>query len=107
MNRFRGIVVPMLTPLTADGRIDRPALGRYPDFLASNGANGLFALSSTGEFCAMPWRRQCELVESTMVHRAGRLPVCAGVSTQCLEESISRARDGAMSGVEFSDAASH
>jgi 4-hydroxy-tetrahydrodipicolinate synthase len=100
MNRFRGVVVPMLSPLRADASLDRPALHRYVDFLLGNGVHALFALSSTGEFCALPWPTQCDLVEETLVQVKGRVPLCAGVSTQCLADSISRARDLARIGVD-------
>jgi 4-hydroxy-tetrahydrodipicolinate synthase len=90
----------MFTPLAADGRIDRTALGRYVGFLARGGVDALFALSSTGEFCAMPWSMQCEMVEATLEAARGRLPVCAGVSTQCLQDSIERARTLAAMGVD-------
>lgn len=35
-----------------------------------------------------------------MAHNGGRLPVCAGISTQCVEESIGRARDASVLGVD-------
>ncbi len=100
MRIFHGVVVPMLTPLEQDGGLDRPALGRYIEHLLGNGVNGLFTLSSTGEFCALPWASQCELVEAVVERAAGRAPVCAGVSTQCLKESIAHSRDMAAAGVQ-------
>jgi 4-hydroxy-tetrahydrodipicolinate synthase len=100
MNRFRGVVVPLLTPLTEGGAVDRAAMSRYIEFLVRGGVDAVFVLSSTGEFCAMPWTVQCEVVETALSAVGGRLAVCAGVSTQCLEESIQRARDMSAIGVD-------
>lgn len=97
---FAGVIAPMLSPLTADAEVDRPALGRYLDFLFANGVHALFALSSTGEFCALPWRTQRRLVEATVEHVNGRVPVCAGVSTQCLTDTVERSREMADIGVD-------
>lgn len=97
---FQGVVVPMLTPLDQCGSLDRPALRRYLDHLLGNGIDGLFALSSTGEFCALTWPEQCGMAESVVEHAAGRAPVCAGVSTQSLKASIARSRDMAAAGVQ-------
>ncbi|MBM3747916.1 MAG: dihydrodipicolinate synthase family protein [Acidobacteria bacterium] len=99
MNPFHGTVVPMLTPLTAAGEIDRGALVRYVDFLLASGVNALFALSSTGEFCSLPWRSQCVMVEATLAHAGGRVALSAGVSTQSLAGTVQRARELAALGV--------
>lgn len=100
MITFRGVVVPLLTPLKGDGELDRPAAARYVEYLLTNGVDGLFALSSTGEFCALPWRVQLETVEAIVEQTAGRAPVCAGISTQCLSDCINRSRDLASLGVD-------
>jgi 4-hydroxy-tetrahydrodipicolinate synthase len=100
MNRFHGVIVPLLSPLTAEGEIDRGALARYLDFVLAGGVNGVFVLSSTGEFCCLPWRSQRRLVEAVLARVGGRVPVSAGVSTQSLAETIERAREMAAVGVD-------
>lgn len=75
---LEGIVVPMLTPLTADEQLDRKALNRFVDFLISTGVHGLFVLGSNGEGAALPTRIRQQIVEATVEAAGGRVPVIAG-----------------------------
>lgn len=86
---FAGIIPPMLSPLTPDEGVDRPAVKRFVDFLVAGGVHGLFILGSMGEGPYLrPLVRQ-ELAEATVEAAAGRVPVIAGV----LEPSTARVVD--------------
>ena len=45
---LRGVVPPLLTPLTADGEVDLPSLERLVTRLLDGGVDGIFALGSSG-----------------------------------------------------------
>ena len=49
MKRLEGIVTPMVTPLTADGKVDVEGIGRLTEHLIAGGVAGLFPLGTTGE----------------------------------------------------------
>jgi len=77
--RFTGIVPPLLTPLDANERLDRPAVKRLVDYIIEGGANGIFALGSMGEGPNLSLAVRQGLVEATVEASAGRVPVIAGV----------------------------
>ena len=83
---LHGVVVPMVTPLTSRGEIDQDGVSRLISFLIEGGVHGIFVLGSTGEFISLPWERHQELIACAVRAVRGRVPVCAGVSSNCLEE---------------------
>ena len=48
-NLFRGAGAAMITPFTADGRVDYEALGRMIDYVIEGGADYIVALGTTAE----------------------------------------------------------
>jgi len=87
--RFTGVIPPMITPLTADEGLDRPAVRRMVDFLIDGGVHGLFILGSIGEGPYLRPSVRQELAEATVEAAAGRVPVIAGI----LETSTARVID--------------
>jgi 4-hydroxy-tetrahydrodipicolinate synthase len=84
---FAGIIPPMVTPLTPDERIDRPAVERLVDFLIGHGVHGLFILGSIGEGAFLRASAKRELAEATVAAAAGRVPVLAGL-LECSTERV-------------------
>jgi 4-hydroxy-tetrahydrodipicolinate synthase len=91
-SKHRGTIVPMVTPLTAGGTLDEPALKRLVARLAENG-HGLFVLGTTGEAASVPPTMRRRLVELTVAGAAGRVPVFAGIGDNCVVDSIAAADD--------------
>jgi 4-hydroxy-tetrahydrodipicolinate synthase len=58
--KYQGAVVPMVTPVTANGALDEPAVDRLVDSLVAGGVSGIFVLGTTGEGANVPkpYRRQ-------------------------------------------------
>ncbi len=77
-SRFSGVIVPMITPLTADERVDQPALRRHVDFMIRGGVDGIFILGSLGEGPMLRPSVRAELADATVEAAAGRVPVIAG-----------------------------
>jgi 4-hydroxy-tetrahydrodipicolinate synthase len=84
--RFSGIIPPVLSPLTPEEEVDRPAVNRFVDFLITGGVHGLFILGSMGEGPYLRPAVRRELAEATVAAVAGRVPILAGV----LESSTAR-----------------
>ena len=72
--RFRGIIPPMVTPLTADLGLDVAGLERLVAHLLDGGVHGLFILGSCGEGPVLSPAVQRELIERTTSLVAGRVP---------------------------------
>ena len=47
--KYRGVVVPMITPFTPAGSVDAPAIAQIVEHLVSNAVHGIFPLGTTGE----------------------------------------------------------
>ncbi|MGI9148167.1 MAG: dihydrodipicolinate synthase family protein [Chloroflexota bacterium] len=78
-SRFKGIFVPMVTPLRADERVDEPSLRRLVEFLVGAGVHGLWAMGTTGEFAGLPEDERAKAVAATVDCAAGRVPVIANI----------------------------
>jgi 4-hydroxy-tetrahydrodipicolinate synthase len=70
--KYHGAVVPMVTPLTAQGALDEAALFRLVDVQIAGGVEGIFVLGTTGEGAHVPSEFRRRLVELT-ARRAGKL----------------------------------
>jgi len=74
-----GVFPAMVTPFTADGTIDRPAVKTLVEHLLAGGASGLVPIGGTGEYTALTPAERKEMVAVTVEAAAGRVPVVAGV----------------------------
>lgn len=75
-----GIIPPMVTPLTKDGKINEKALRQLVNFLIDGGVHGLFPIGTTGEFYALSDDEFRAVLEITKDEAAGRVPVYGGVN---------------------------
>lgn len=84
----RGVIVPMVTPITADGALDECAVGRIIDYMCAGGVHGVFVLGTTGEASAIPASMRDKLVQLALKCVRGRALVYAGISADALDESV-------------------
>ena len=92
--KFKGIIPPIITPLTEERRLDEEGLRKLIDFDIENGVHGIFAMGTSGE--AMMVRREDWLrtLEVTVDQVKGRVPVFCGVidsSTERVIKSVKQA----------------
>jgi 4-hydroxy-tetrahydrodipicolinate synthase len=85
-----GIVCPLVTPLTADGRLDEPVLRHLIDALVPD-LDGLFVLGSSGELTWLPDAISLRVARVAVDQVAGRIPVYVGVGDTGLERTLARA----------------
>ena len=57
IKKHRGVVVPMVTPVTPEGQLDVPAVGRVVDFLLASRVDGILCWEQPGKVRAFPGRR--------------------------------------------------
>ena len=77
--KYHGAVVPMITPFTAQGALDEPALGRLVDSMVAGGVEGIFVLGTTGEGAHVPRAQRKKLVELTVRHANKRTLIFVGL----------------------------
>lgn len=97
---LRGIVPPMVTPLSHPSALDVPGLERLIERLIGGGVAGLFILGTCGEGPALGLALRRELIERTCRLARGRVPVLVGITDPSLEESIAVARQAADAGAD-------
>ena len=76
----RGIVVPIVTPLTKEGQFDEKAYRGLIDYLADNGIHGVFPFGTTGEFYAFDQGFYNHMLEVTKDAVRGRMQIYAGAN---------------------------
>lgn len=90
----------MVTPFDEDGEVDLDALRRLIDFHVEFGSNGVLLLGSTGEPILLTKDERRRIVEASVDHANGRLPIMCGVSAPSTRETIENARHARDAGVE-------
>jgi 4-hydroxy-tetrahydrodipicolinate synthase len=76
----RGVIPPIITPLTNEGKINEKALRKLINHLISSGIHGLFPIGTTGEFYGLTDDEFRAILEITMDETKGRVPVYAGAN---------------------------
>lgn len=97
--RFTGSFVALPTPLR-DGRVDLPGLHALVDFHVERGTDGLVVCGTTGEAATLTDTERSSVIESTIARARGRVPVIAGVGTNCTRSTIEHAKAAQVAGVD-------
>lgn len=77
----------MITPLNEDHSLDINSLSKILKTFTINGVS-TFILGTTGESVSIPDVLRTELVKTAVKKKAGNIKVYAGISGNCLQESI-------------------
>jgi 4-hydroxy-tetrahydrodipicolinate synthase len=91
--KLEGVYTALVTPMSADGKVDEKALRRLVDFQVEGGVQGLVPVGTTGESPTLHGE-ECKRVIQVVVEQArGRVPVIAGAGSNSTAEAIEYARD--------------
>jgi 4-hydroxy-tetrahydrodipicolinate synthase len=100
-DRVGGIVVPMVTPLEADGAtVSERGVEMLVEFVVAQGVHGLFVAGTTGEGAALDDVQWGRLVAETGRALRGRRPLLAGVLGPTTAHAVARARRAADLGAD-------
>ena len=86
--QIRGIIPPVVTPLSADEEIDVPRFKWFLDHLLAAGVHGVFVLGTNSEFYAFDEREKQQIVATAVAHVNHRVPVLAGTGAVTTREVI-------------------
>jgi 4-hydroxy-tetrahydrodipicolinate synthase len=101
MSEFRGSYTVMVTPFTEDGSaIDTDALARFLDWQLAVGVPGVIVLGSTGEFLTVGDDERTQLVEATIRHIDGRIPVLVGSMNAYTPNAVRYSREAEALGAD-------
>ena len=90
--KTEGVLVPIVTPFTADGRVNAEALRQLVEHFIAVGVAGIVACGTTGEYYALE-EDERELVLRTVVEATrGRVTAIAGINALSTTQAIRNAR---------------
>ena len=98
----KGIVVPIVTPVDENGKLNEKAYRDLIEYLYQGGIHGIFPFGTTGEFYAYDLGFYTHLLDVTKDAVAGRMQIYAGanhITTRGAAE-IAKAVVGAGIGLE-------
>lgn len=97
--KYCGVVVPMVTPVTSDGKIDVEAVARIVKTFVDANVSPLL-MGTTGEGNSVSSELGHVLVEATVKAADGKVTVYAGLTGTCIDEQVRQAKDYAALGAD-------
>ena len=88
--KYRGVVVPMVTPVTENQQLDVAAVERIIEFFAVNGVAPLL-MGTTGEGNSVSATDGLLMVETAVKAAKGRILIYAGLTGNCFSEQLRQA----------------
>lgn len=88
--KYNGVVVPMVTPVTAGGLLDKPAVERIIKSFVEAGVNPLL-MGTTGEGNSVSTMQGQELIETAIKAAEGKITIYAGLTGNCFIEQLRQA----------------
>ncbi len=98
LNKFEGIIPPLVTPLTAPDVLDVGGLERLVENVLAGGVHGLFVLGTTGEGPSLSYRLRHEMVERVCRQVGDRVPVLVGITDTAFAQALEMAEIAAAAG---------
>ena len=98
--KYSGMMAPMVTPFTEDGKLDEGALARLTNFLIGSGIHMLFPTCTTGEAWTLTAAERRRVWEIVVRETKGRVPVLAGTGVLTTKESVDLTRVAETCGVD-------
>jgi 4-hydroxy-tetrahydrodipicolinate synthase len=91
---IKGIIPPIVTPITDDEKVDEGALREHIDFMITGGVSGILAFGSNGEFYMLEEDEMEPILKIIINQVKGRVPVYMGVGAIRTSKCIRLARLG-------------
>jgi 4-hydroxy-tetrahydrodipicolinate synthase len=85
---MHGSMVAIVTPMLEDGSLDYPGLKNLLDWHVTEGTDGIVIVGTSGESPTVTVEEHCELIQVTVDHIDGRIPVIAGTGGNSTREAI-------------------
>ena len=101
MQALEGSLVALVTPLSENGEVDYAALQKLLDWHLNEGTDGIVSVGTTGESATLNIKEHIEVVEFTVKHINGRLPVIAGTGANSTEEAIDLTKESRLKGADY------
>ncbi len=97
---LRGCIPVLVTPFAADGSLDLASLERQIDWVIAEGAAGVACVAIASEGYKLTEDERDAVIQTTVLHVAGRVPVVASADGPAEEPAVSRAQRAARLGAD-------
>ena len=97
---FHGYITALITPFTAEGDIDKPALKKLVDRQIEQGISGIVPVGTTGESPTLSHEEHHGVVQEVIAAVKGRVPVIAGAGSNSTAEAVSLTRHAEKAGAD-------
>lgn len=88
----KGVIPALVTPMDKNGNLLEDGLREVIDYTIEGGVHGVFVLGSTGEIYGLDAKQKQRVLEITVDHVAGRVPIYAGASEITTKDCIKTAQ---------------
>ena len=95
---IKGVVVPMLTPIDAEEKIDEAKFRRQVDYIIDGGLEGILVFGSNGEFYQIEEDEMERGLKLAVDQAAGRVPIYFGIGAINTRKCIRLAKMAAANG---------
>lgn len=92
MFRPQGVFPAMMTPFDDRGELNEPVVRDMVDFMIEKGVDGIFPVSTCGEFVHMSLEQRKRLIEIVVDQNRGRVPITPGIGATCPNKSVELAQ---------------
>ncbi|MCA7014934.1 dihydrodipicolinate synthase family protein [Dickeya dadantii] len=92
MSEFFGVFPYLVSPIKANGDVDKTVLAELVEHLIASGVHGLTPLGSTGEFAYLTEKQRFDVVSTVVEAARGRVPVIAGVAATTIQDAVAQTR---------------
>ena len=99
LNKYHGVVVPMVTPVTADGNIDTAAVERIVGNMAAYGVAPLI-MGTTGEGNSVAVAQGVEMISAARKAAGDKVTIYTGLAGNCIAEQEDAARQFVKAGAD-------
>lgn len=99
LNKYHGVVVPMVTPVTKEGDIDVKAVECIIDNFAKYNVSALL-MGTTGEGNSVAVEQGVKMIEAAAKAAAGRITIYAGLAGNCVSEQMEAAKKFVAAGAD-------
>lgn len=89
--KYKGVIVPVITPLTSEYKLDEAAVEKILPHLYENGAQP-FILGATGEAASLPIEIKHAYIKKAAGLKRDNVLLFAGISANCMSESVELAK---------------
>lgn len=100
MSIFTGAGCAIVTPFTAEGAVDYPALERLLDFQINNGTDAIIICGTTGESSTLSEEEHSQVIAHTINYVNHRVPVIAGTGSNDTQTAIMLSKQAEADGAD-------